>query len=149
MRQFNEEENVMLKRDGKTRFGFVPHRLEIVWKPEWNRYPFNVLFMGGKVNSDGAKMTGSAIYEPEFGTYKKTGHLSCMRYRNAYGGDCYLMIAFDEENKKYRAEKFVNGDCVSMTDGSDDWDLFFIHLTLSGLANGERCKFEGMPPSIV
>jgi hypothetical protein len=59
------------------------------------------------------------------------------------------MITFDEENKKYRAEKFVNGDCVSMTDGADDWDLFFIHLTLSGLANGERCKFERMPPSIV
>jgi hypothetical protein len=36
-----------------------------------------------------------------------------------------------------------------MTDGADDWDLFFIHLTLSGLANGERCKFEGMLPSIV
>jgi hypothetical protein len=149
MRQFNEEEKVMLKRDGKTRFGFVPQRLEIAWKPEWNRYPFNVLFMGWRVNSDGVKMTGSAIYEPEFNTYKKTGSLSCMRYRNAYGGDCYLMITFDEENKKYCAEKFVNGDCVSMTDGSDDWDLFFIHLTLSGLANGERCMFEGMPPSNV
>ncbi len=132
----------MLKRDAKTEFGFVPQRLEISWKPEWNRYPFNVLFMGGKVESDGRETTGSAIYEPEFSTYKQDGRLSCMRYRNIYGGDCHLMIAFDDENKKYCVKKFVNGECVNTTDGGDDWDLFFIHLTLSGLANGEQCRFK-------
>lgn len=124
-----------------TFFGFIPHRLEIAWNPELNNFPFNVLFMSHTVK-DGKRISGSAVYEPEFHTYKKDSHLSFMRYRNAHGGECYLTIAYDEENRKYRGEKFVNGKLVGSADGGDNWEQFFIHLTLLGVVNGERCKFE-------
>jgi hypothetical protein len=141
MRQFNEEEKAILKKDAKTRFAFVPQRLEISWNPELNRFPFNVLYMGTRIDN-GRQVTGSALYEPEFHTYKKDGYLSCMRYRNVYGDNCHLMIGYDDKDKKYSATKYINDECVSTTDGGDDWDLFFIHLTGFGLVNGERCKFD-------
>jgi len=52
------------------------------------------------------------------------------------------MISYDEKNKQYRGEKFVNGKLAVSADGGDDWDLFFTHLTMPGLATGEKCKFE-------
>jgi len=67
-----------------------------------------------------------------------------MRYRNAYGGDCYLIICYDEKHKRYQGEKFVSGKLVGTAEGRDDWDEFFLHLTMLGLADGEQCKFE--PP---
>lgn len=124
-----------------TFFGFVPHRLEIVGKPELNHYPFNVMFMSYTIR-DGQKISGTALYEPDFNTYGKDGSLSAMRYRNAYGGDCYLIIGYDEEKKLYHGDKFVNGKLVGSADGGDDWNTFFIHLTMLGLTNGERCFFE-------
>lgn len=124
-----------------TFFGFIPHRLEIAWRPEWSNFPFNVLFMSHTIK-DGQNVTGSALYEPDFHTYRKEGDLSLMRYHNIYGGECYLMIAYDEKNKRYRGEKFVNGESVGSADGGDNWQLFFTHLTMLGLAANEKCKFE-------
>ncbi len=123
-----------------TFFGFIPHRLEIAWRPEWHNFPFNVLFMSNGV-TDGREVKGSAIYEPEFHTYNKEGRLSCMRYRNAYGGECYLMIAYDEEHKQYLGQKYVNGASVGSATGND-WQEFFVNLTMLGLSTGEQCKFE-------
>lgn len=131
--------NVALSRGSFS--AFIPHRLEIAWNPELDIFPFNVLFMSHTVR-DGQKVTGSVLYEPEFHTYKKEGPLSSMRYRNIYGGDCYIMISFDEEKKVYCGEKFINGECVTTTDGGNDWQLFFTHLTMTGLSDGERCLFE-------
>lgn len=66
-----------------------------------------------------------------------------MKYRNAYGGDCWLKITHDTgEGVKYRGEKFVNGESVGMADGGNNWDMFFVHFAMLGLANGERCEFE-------
>ncbi|MCX6745328.1 MAG: hypothetical protein NTX82_07465 [Candidatus Parcubacteria bacterium] len=124
-----------------TFFGFIPQRLEIKELPQFYHFPFNVLFASTCIK-DGKQVSGSAVYEPDFYTYKKDGHLSCMRYHNIYGGDCHLMIAYDEENKKYLGEKFVNGEKVGSADGGPDWHLFFVHLTLLGLASGEKCKFQ-------
>lgn len=123
-----------------TFFGFVPHRLEIKGFPQFDPFPFNVLFMSHSVK-DGKQISGSALYEPDFHTFRKEGHLSLMRYHNVYGGDCYLLIAYDEKNKSYRGEKFVNGKSVGSADGGDDWHKFFIHLTMLGLAGGEKCEF--------
>ena len=124
-----------------TFLGFIPHRLEIAWRPEWNNFPFNVLFVSQTIK-DGQKVSGSALYEPEFHTYRKEENLSLMRYRNVYGGECYLMIAYDEKNKQYHGQKYVNGEVVGFADGGDNWQLFFTHLTMLGLASNERCKFE-------
>lgn len=124
-----------------TFFGFIPHRLEMKEFPEFYHFPFNVLFVSHTIK-DGQKVSGSALYEPEFHTYRKEENLSLMRYRNVYGGECYLMIAYDEKNKQYHGQKYVNGEVVGSADGGDNWQLFFTHLTMLGLATNERCKFE-------
>jgi hypothetical protein len=123
-----------------TFFGFIPYRLEIAWQPEWHNFPFNVLFVSQTVR-DGKLVTGTALYEPDFYTYRKEGDLSLMRYHNIYGGDCYLTMGYDEKKKRYFGQKYVNGELVGDTDG-DDWRLFFTHLTMLGLTAGEKCKFE-------
>lgn len=121
--------------------GFIPHRLEIKGLPDFYHFPFNVLFVSNTVK-DGKHISGSALYEPDFHTYQKVEDLSLMRYHNIYGGDCYLMIGYDEKKKQYFGQKYINGKLVSYTDGGDNWQLFFAHLTMPGLAAGERCKFE-------
>lgn len=55
---------------------------------------------------------------------------------------CGVVDSYDEENKKYRGEKIINGKSAGMAIGGEDWQLFFVHLTMLGLANGEPCKFE-------
>jgi hypothetical protein len=35
---------------------------------------------------DGKNITGTALYEPDFHTYRKEGDLSLMIYHNIYGG---------------------------------------------------------------
>ena len=115
--------------------------MEIEGFPEFDHFPLNVLFVSYTVK-DGQRVSGTALYKPDFNTYRKDGHLSLMRYHNVYGGECYLMISYDEKNKQYRGEKFVNGKLAVSADGGDDWDLFFTHLTMPGLATGEKCKFE-------
>jgi hypothetical protein len=122
---------------------FVPHRLESS-NPELNCFPANLLFAKTKVEN-GALVVGSALYEPEFSTYAKEGPLRRMNYRNVYGGDCYVTIEYDDTRRKYAATKFVNGNVVFLTDGGGDWDLFFTQVTMKGLVNGERCKFDANP----
>jgi hypothetical protein len=36
-----------------------------------------------------------------------------MRYNNIYGGECCLVIVYDEKNRRYRGEKLINGKPVS------------------------------------
>jgi hypothetical protein len=140
-------ENEITKEEAKkamehgTFFGFVPHRLEIKGFPKYNHFPLNVLFMSQAIK-DGKQVRGIAVYEPEFHTYKKDGPYICMRYHNIYGGDCHLMIGYDEKNERYIGEKFVNGKMVGMAECDSDWHKFFAHLTIIGLAKGERCMFK-------
>jgi len=127
-----------------TFYSYVPKHLEIPGKPELNKFPFNVLFASFAVK-DGKNIMGSALYEPDFYTYEKKGDLCLMRYHNVYNVDknvSYLIIAYDEKNKIYRGNKYVNHELVGETEGRDDWNEFFIHFTMLGLSKGERCKFD-------
>ncbi|MDO8558058.1 MAG: hypothetical protein Q7S09_02605 [bacterium] len=123
-------------------FGFIPHNLEIAGRPELSVFPFNVMFAqyGTK---EGKNVMGSAVYEPDWATFKREGTESSMTYRNSYGGDGYLVITHD--GKSYHGEKYVGGKSAGSADGGLDWKMFFVHFTALGLANGERCKFEDMP----
>jgi hypothetical protein len=122
-------------------YGFIPKRLKVADKPEYSHFPFNVLFVSYR-NQDGRLQAGSALYEPDFQTYRKEGHLSSMRYDNTYGAECHLVIDYDEKTSRYRGEKFVNRKAVGSAYGGDNWQLFFTHFTMLGLADGEKCKFE-------
>lgn len=122
-------------------FGFIPHRLEMKEFEKFYNFPFNVLFMryGEK---DGKEVNGSALYEPDFWTYKNEDNISSMRYHNIYGGDAYLMIIYDEKSGRYCGEKFINGESVGSAYCLKDWKMFFVHLTALGLSPGEQCEFK-------
>ncbi len=118
--------------------GFVPHRLEIKERPELNNFSFNILFMKWKVEN-GKTISGTALYQPDFSTFKEEKGKQSMLYKNSYGGSGRVKIVYC--NGKWSGNKFVNGKCVGSADGSE-WHGFFIHLTMLGLSNGERCEFE-------
>ena len=125
----------------KTPSAFIPQRLEVPNKPEYSHFPRNVLFVSYR-NQDGRLQGGAALYEPDFHSYRKEEQLGSMRYSNVYGGDCYLRIEFDEKESRYRGEKFINGKPAGSAYGGGNWQLFFTHFTMLGLADGEECKFE-------
>ena len=123
-------------------YAFVPQHLEIPDRPELNVFPYNVMFMKFKVEN-GITVSGTAIYDPLIITFKKEGVKSTMEYFNIYGPECRLRIEVDTINPSYHGEKFVRGEIVGQAEGRE-WDTFFVHFTMLGLSNGERCKFEEM-----
>ncbi len=133
-----------LKEIGKNGFrAFIPYQLEIDGRPELSNFPIQVAFMSFMVK-EGKNISGTALYEPDLLTYSKDGYMGSMQYHNIIGGDCRLVITYDEENKKYCGEKIINGKVIVAAYGGDNWDNFFTHLTMGGLENGERCMFEQM-----
>ena len=136
----NQKQNQRVKIP-RTATAFIPKRLAVANRPEYSHFPCNVLFVSYR-NREGRLQAGTALYEPVFHTYRKERHLSLMRYRNIYGGECYLGIDYDAKNGRYRGEKFVNGKSVGSAYGVDNWQLFFTHFTMLGLVDGEKCSFE-------
>ena len=127
-------------------YGFVPQHLEIKDRPELNIFPLNVMFMQFKV-INGETVSGSALYQPELGSYRQEGDRQSMEYRNVYGPSNYLTIQYDKTKHHYQGEKIVGGVSVGLATGPD-WQMFFVHFTALGLANGERCKFSIIPENI-
>jgi hypothetical protein len=118
-------------------FGFIPRRLEISWEPGFYNFPFNVMFAGQTVKG-GKLVTRIALYEPDFHTYRKEENLSVMKYHNIYGGNCYLTISYNEQEKQYCGEKYVNGKLIGSTSVKNSWELFFSHFGILGLAPNEK-----------
>lgn len=125
--------------------GFIPHQLEIPTRPDLSVFPLNVLFAKKKIENDQV-ISGSALYVPELDTLMLSGRNISMRYRNSHGGDSYLIIEYNFLKKTYTGSKFVHEKLVGMADGPE-WNWFFVHFTILGLANGERCLFDA-PKSI-
>jgi len=119
---------------------FIPHRIEIKERPELSVFPFNVLFGKRKIEN-GKLVTGYALYEPDLMSLEKNEDEWSMNYHNVYGGDCWLKIRHKYANRSYFGEKFINGKSVMQAFGMK-WNMFFIHLTMLGLVDGERCEFE-------
>lgn len=123
----------------KTPFGFIPHRLVIQGLPALNNLPYNVLFMSFKVE-DGKRISGSAVYNPDFSSFTSSVGVMGMKYLNKYNSAWYLKIIYDNENG-YIGTKYHNDALIGSADGKE-WKMFFIHLTLLGLSNGETCEFD-------
>lgn len=121
-------------------FGFVPCRLEIKDRPELSTFPFNVLFAQHKV-VNGKTIMGSSLYEPDLESFKIDGEVHSMEYHNIYGGKGWLVIEYDVSKESYLGKKIVNRESVGMAVGTQ-WNMFFVHFTALGLANGEGCEFQ-------
>lgn len=120
--------------------GFIPKHLKIHGRRELKFFPLNVMFARFKVEN-GKTIMGSAIYNPDLESYKKTDSFASMKYLNIYNPQCWLQIDYDKSNKSYRGEKFIKGLSVGFACGVS-WDMFFIYFTALGLSIGERCEFE-------
>jgi len=121
--------------------GFVPHRLEIPDRPELGLFPFNVMFANSKNGDNGKIISATALYEPMLNTYKLDRKQCSMEYFNIYGHGSWLLITFDLANNTYRGQKYVGEKLVGEACGKE-WKLFFIHFTILGLSDGEKCKFD-------
>jgi len=124
--------------EGGVLYGFVPHRLEIEGRPELNNFSFNILFMKFK-EENRKSIRGSAVYEPDLSTFKDENGKQSMLYKNSYGGSGRVKIVYCEG--KWSGDKFIDGKCVGSAVGPE-WQGFFVHLTMLGLSNGEKCKFD-------
>lgn len=146
----------------RTPYGFIPSPLAIPDKPELSVFPFNIMFMSF-ANIDGIDSTGQTLYLPDLESHTKNSKSECMRYFNqcqningnhiktttrpaSYVGQDYIDISYFEDSSKYEAEKYVGGQNISTTHGNN-WKVFFIHLTLPGLAKNEGCEFEPIKQS--
>lgn len=137
------KDKIMSFEDVFNKEGFiacVPYSLEIKEHPELNIFPLNILFVKYSVK-DGKNVMVKALYEPVFESYKRKGNKCSLKYHNAYGGNDWLVIEYDLSKKNYTGEKFVNGKSIVQAFGPE-WKMFFVHLTMVGLFNGERCVFE-------
>ncbi len=124
---------------------FIPHQLGITARPELNVFPFNVMFAKYKVEN-GKTIMGSALYEPDIGSFRQDDNKCFMEYHNIYGGQSWLEIEYNLSQKSYLGKKIVNKENVGMAVGAN-WRMFFIHFTALGLANGEQCEFKDVTKS--
>ena len=125
--------------DCGTRFAFIPGHLEIEGRPELNNFSLNIMFMSWTIR-DGVEISGTALYEPDLTTFAD-GLCQKLSYYNIHSRDCLIEIEYDTESFRYEGRKVINGQNVGLAIGSD-WKNFFVHLTMLGLTNGERCEFE-------
>ncbi len=123
-------------------FGFIPRHLEIADRPELNVFPLNILFAQAG-ERDGKPAYGTALYEPDLMSYRQDGEFCTMTYHNAYGGKSWVEVRYNSAMRNYHATKFVNDERIGEAIGQV-WEMFFAHLTMLGLKNGERCEFQDL-----
>lgn len=119
--------------------GFVPHRMDIAESVMYH-FPQNVLF-ASFCEKEGVLCMANAVYKPDLESLSEQDDTVSMRYLNDYGGNHWLVISYDSDKKTWKGEKFVNGESIGLAFGSQ-WNMFFFHFTMLGLANGERYEFE-------
>ena len=64
----------------KQQFAFIPHRLDIVGRPELNDFPYNILFVSYR-RTNGTDLSGTALYEPEIKSYRIEEDARLLDYR--------------------------------------------------------------------
>lgn len=129
--------------------GYIPKTLRLEDKPELAIFPFNVLIARYTVR-DGKNVLGSALYEPDLSSLIIDGEDNLiMNYYNRYDRRYYLKMIIEKGHKSRRCEKYREIENIGTTDGVIDWEnqdkswsLFFQHVALLGLDNGETCRFE-------
>jgi hypothetical protein len=126
-------------------FSFIPKPLNIADMPEYSVFPFNVLIARYTVVNNKTVMA-SVIYEPDLSSFNNdyNGEELSMVYYNHDNHDYYLKMTANPASKKRVCKKYFKDKYLGETIGGDNWNNFFVHVGLLGLANGETCRFEEM-----
>ncbi len=129
-------------RNPQTKFCFIPHKLEIEGSPEFNNFPFNILFMSS-ANIDGVDMSGSVCYYPDLSTFQEKEDEQIMVYYNQYDDskDWKVVIVYDKKNESWKGLKYNKDEQRGGGHGAE-WKVFFVHLTALGVTKGEKVKFD-------
>jgi len=120
--------------------GFVPKRLKIKDRPELSNFPFNVVFVKF-IDKNRQLISATAIYNPNFASFRENEEEQKMNYKNKFGGDFWLEISFNKKTGMYWGTKYC-GNEKKWTSFGPGWKGFFFHFTMSGLSNGEKCLFK-------
>lgn len=129
--------------------GFIPKPLGLIDKPELSIFPLNVL-IGRYTIRDGKQVLGSVLYEPDLSSLilDNEGSLILI-YRSRYDSRYYLKLLLDKTYKNRKCEKYKDLELLGSTHGIIDWEkqdeswnIFFRHVAMLGLDNGEKCSFS-------
>ena len=118
--------------------GFVPRELEIEDRPELSDFSKNILF-ANVFSSNGEVIIASSLYRPDFDSYRQEDGKKSLLYKNIHNSENTVRIIRYAE--RWEGEKIINDKPVLWASGRT-WQQFFAQLTLIGLSQGERCKYE-------
>ncbi len=130
----NERDTTQWSPASDTHFAFIPERLGQAGR-RLEHFPVSVLFVSSAV-SEGGRTTSEAVYEPDFGTFRQDDGVGAMVYRNKYGENCLLVMAYDNRTAEYRGTKIVGGTVVGTATGHG-WNEFFANLGELGITPEE------------
>lgn len=131
-----------------TTCAFIPKHLEIENRPELQVFPNRVVYMSHKRDDNNKLITAFSFYEPVLDTLDQSTDRWEMRYENGtryendLKKDCWLSISYFPDKKIYSASKYIRGE-LKVVAGGCDWKSFFMHLTMTGIQEGERCNLLG------
>jgi hypothetical protein len=134
-----DPERMRIAQERGAHYLFIPRHLAVDRRPELTSFPLNVLFVSYRV-VNGIRETGEALYEPDLATFTMTGTVHSMTYRNAFGADGTLQVAFDVLAEQWHGQRFIAGERVDEVTAFE-WRAFFLNLTALGLVPGEACRF--------
>lgn len=122
----------------KPAVGFVPHRLDVKDRTEFDNFPRDVLFIT-YFNKGGIDYSATAFYKPDLETLQKEGIGKSLKYHNIYGPEGTVTIT--QLGDKWQGLKVVK-DEITYYYEDEEWNRFFGFFTGPGLSRGESCFYE-------
>jgi hypothetical protein len=124
---------------------FLPEPLNIVGKPEYLVFPFNVFVSRHQIKDiDAVKgLVFWVYYEPDLSSFNHdSAEELSMNYYNRYNHDYYLKIMVNTDNKERVCAKYFKDKCLEKTISDNDWNSFFTRVAVLGLAKNETCMCQ-------
>ena len=115
--------------------GFVPKKLKVKGRPELAIFPLNVLFAGIGLIGD-KRVSAHAVYHPDISSFKKEKDGYFMIYKNEFGPESFLWIAYQISKGLFIGEKYVDNKLAGRSSGIS-WNSFYVHFTAIGVVAGE------------
>jgi len=114
---------------------FVPKRLKVDDKPEFNHFPVNILFASIKKKDNKQKVRYS-VYLPDLSTYTENDKNQGMEYYNVIDRNYWLWILRNKESGSYIGFKYRGPRCNPESLGSAtgiNYEVFFRFFTALGV----------------
>ena len=129
---------------------YIPRKIEGQCR-EVRRLAVNIL-LGRYTVRNGKNVIAHALYELKSSTLKasKKDDITCIsiNYYNELDRRAKIVLKcfFSEDGmqQRYEATKYFENKMVGVAEGGDDWNRFFMQVSLLGFVEGEKVRFEGI-----